>query len=177
MVGDPLKRQSLSHAYAGLKACCSQNTICVYSACVQKWLQTTDFKDIFVGLMGLRPSCVKTAPRKVVAVRLFVITEQVIYICILSSAFDTSLDFFGRLLLKAASHCLVCNPHRLRFRASSVDAGVWWGKSKGEEREREKRCLSNRRSCFNQCFDLMNHSSKVTPPWPAIISILPVIAK
>lgn len=76
--------------------------------------------------MGLRPSCVKTAPRKVVAVRLlFMITEQVIYICILSSsAFDTSLDFFGRLLLKAASHCLVCNPHRLRFRASSVDAGV-----------------------------------------------------
>lgn len=64
--------------------------VCVYSACVQKWLQTTDFKDIFVGLMGLRPSCVKTAPRNVVAVRLFMITEQVIYICILSSAFDTS---------------------------------------------------------------------------------------
>lgn len=74
--------------------------------------------------MGLRPSCVKTAPRKVVAVRLFMITEQVIYKCILSSAFDTSLDFFSRLRSKAASHCLVCNPHRLRFGASSVDAGV-----------------------------------------------------
>lgn len=41
----------------------------VYFACVQTWLQTTDFKDI--ELMGPKPSCVKTAPGKVVAARLF----------------------------------------------------------------------------------------------------------
>lgn len=78
-----MKKQSLPHAYAGIKACRK-------SVFTLKWLETTDFKDIFVGLMGLRPSCVKTAPRNVVAVQLFMITEQVIYICILSSACDTS---------------------------------------------------------------------------------------
>lgn len=40
------------------------------------------------------------------------------------------------LAFKAALHCLVCNPHRLSFRASSVEAEVWWGKREGEERER-----------------------------------------
>lgn len=159
--GNPLKKQSLPHAYAGLKAGCLRNTICVYSACVQKRLQTTDFKDVFVGLMGPRPSRVKTAPRKVVAVRLFLITEQVIYLCRLSSVFDTSLHFFGRLLLKAASHCLVCSPHRLCFRASSVDAGVWWGKER-VERERERSSAFLCRSCCYQPFDSMNRSSEVT---------------
>lgn len=42
------------------------------------------------------------------------------------------------LAFKAASHCLVCNPHRLSFRASSVEAEVWWGKREGEERESNK---------------------------------------
>lgn len=74
--------------------------------------------------MELRPSYVKTAPGKVVAVWLLVITEQVIYICMLSSAFDTSINYIGCSHLKPALCCLVCNPHRLCFRASSMDAGV-----------------------------------------------------
>lgn len=98
-VGHSLKKQTLPHAYARIKAFRSQNTIWGFTAYVQKCLQTTDLKDIFVGLMGLWPSCVKTAPRKV-AVWLFMITEQVIYICIFSSPFDTPLNSFGRLLLK-----------------------------------------------------------------------------
>lgn len=86
--------------------------------------------------MGLKPSCVKTAPGKVVAEQLFMITEQVIRICILTSVFDTSLNSFSRFsLLKAASCCLVCSPHRLHFRASSAEAGVWWGKTVGEPRD------------------------------------------
>lgn len=73
--------------------------------------------------MGLRPSCVKTAPRKVVAVRLFMITEQAIYICILSSAFDTSLDFFGRLLLKAGLALLGMQPTQAPLQG--IISGRW----------------------------------------------------
>lgn len=38
---------------------------------------------------------------------------------------------------KAAVHCLVCNPHRLSFRASSVEAEDWWGKRGGRRKKRE----------------------------------------
>lgn len=87
--------------------------------------------------MGLWPSCVKTAPRKA-AVRLFVITEQVIYICIFSSVFDTPLDFFGRLLLKQtytawyATHTGSPSGHH-QWRLKSDEE-----KREGEERERER---------------------------------------
>ena len=96
------------------------------------------------------------------------------------------------LAFKAALYCLVCNPHRLSFRASSVEAEVWWGKREGEEREsegkneranalhsvQEKAQHFQKASMFwPQCFDLMNHSSKATTPWPPIIPILPSIAK
>lgn len=82
------------------------------------------------------------------------------------------------IAFKADLRCLVCNPHRLSFRASSVEADVWWGKREGEEREKEKeREGKNERenslhsvpekaqhfqkaSMFGpQCFDL-NYSSK-----------------
>lgn len=48
---------------------------------------------------------------------------------------------------KAALYCLVCNPHRLSFRASSVEAEVWWGKREGEESEKKKW----KREFFTQC--------------------------
>lgn len=131
-VGDPLKKQTLLHACAGIKTFCSQNTIWVSFVCVEKCLQTTDLKDIFVGLMGLWPSCVKTA-RRHAAVRLFVITEQVIYICIFSSAFDTPLDFFGRLLLKQT-----CAAWYATHTGSPSGHHQWRLKS-DEEKERVKR--------------------------------------
>lgn len=104
---------------------------------VQKCLQTTDMKDIFVRLMGLCPSSVKTAPRKAAA-RLFAITEQVIYICIFSNVFDTASRLLWTFAFKAASCYLVCNPHMLSFRASSEQAEVWWGEKRREWRGRGK---------------------------------------
>lgn len=106
-------------------------------ACVQKCLQTTDMKDIFVRLMGLCPSSVKTAPRKAAA-QLFAITEQVIYICIFSNVFDTASRLLWTFAFKAASCYLVCNPHMLSFRASSEQAEVWWGEKRREWRGRGK---------------------------------------
>lgn len=86
-----------------------------------------------MGLMGLCPSCVKTAPRKV-AVRLFMITEQVIYICIFSNVFDTPpLNFSGHLLLKL--------PHTTWYAThTGFPSGhhQWRLKSDEEKREAEK---------------------------------------
>lgn len=51
-----------------------------------------------MGLMGLKPSCVKTAPGEAAAA-LFMIIEQVTFICILTSMFDMSLNAFDRFSL------------------------------------------------------------------------------
>ena len=93
--------------------------------------------------MGLWPSCVKTAPRKV-AVRWFVITEQVIYICIFSSAFDTPLDFFGRSLLKQpytawyATHTGSPSGHH-QWRLKSDEEKERVRRERERERERERK--------------------------------------
>ena len=75
------------------------------------------------------------------------ITEQVIYICIFSSVFDTPSRLLRSLAFKAAIYCLVCNPHRLSFRASSVEAEVWWGKKERVKGKRRKW----KREFFTQC--------------------------
>lgn len=147
---------------------------------IQKWPQTTNTKNIFVRLMGLCPSSVKTAPRKP-ATRLFMITEQVIYICIFSNVFDASSDFFGRLLFKLlhatwyATH--TSSPlghHQSRLKS---DEGK---KGEGEEGEGEmkegilytanqnKHKNSKRRPCFDQSSDL-NPSSKAPLSWSPVI--------
>lgn len=94
--------------------------------------------------MGLWPSCVKTA-RRHAAVRLFVITEQVIYICIFSSAFDTPLDFFGRLLLKQtcaawyATHTgSPSGHHQWRLKSDEEKERVKRGRKRKREREKMK---------------------------------------
>lgn len=126
--------------------------------------------------MGLWPSCVKTA-RRHAAVRLFVITEQVIYICIFSSAFDTPLDFFGRLLLKQtcaawyATHTgSPSGHHQWRLKSDEEKERVKRGRKRKREgkNERENSLHSvpekaqhfQKASMFGpQCFDL-NYSSK-----------------
>lgn len=92
--------------------------------------------------MGLWPSCVKTAPRKA-AVWLFMITEQVIYICIFSSLFDTPLDFFGRLLLKL--------PYTAWYatHTGSPSGHHQWRLKSDEEKERVKR-EEKKREFFTQ---------------------------
>lgn len=78
--------------------------------------------------------------------------------------------------LKTGLYCLVCNPHRPSFRASSVEAEVWWGEREGEGREgkikrefftqhtRRVTALSKRRPCLTTVFwfeepELKGHSS------------------
>lgn len=97
--------------------------------------------------MGLCPSCVKTAPRKV-AVWLFMITEQVIYICIFSNVFDTPpLNFSGRLLLKLphttwyATHTgFPSGHHQWRLKSDEEKKRGWRGRG---ENERENSVHSN----------------------------------
>lgn len=121
-----------------MKAFCSRIPIWVYSACVQKCLQTTDLKYIFVGLMGPRPSCVKTAPRKSCCLVVRDYWTGHLYMHIQQLVWYPS-RLLWPLAFKAALYCLVCNPHRLCFRASSEEAEVWWGKREAEEREKNER--------------------------------------
>lgn len=122
--------------------------------------------------MGLWPSCVKTA-RRHAAVRLFVITEQVICICIFSSVFDTPLDFFGRLLLKQtcaawyATHTgSPSGHHQWRLKSDEEKERVKRGRRRKREREKMKEKILytayQRRQSISKtrpCFDL-NYSSK-----------------
>lgn len=93
----------------------------------------------------------KQPPEKLLLCSCSGLLELVIYICILSSVFDTSLNFFfWPLAFKSALHCLVCSPHRLSFRASSVDARDCWGKKAGEgQRERVRFFFSVKEESLN----------------------------
>lgn len=137
-----------------------------------------------VGLMGPQPSCVKTAPRKV-SVWLFAIIEQVNYICIFSSVFDTPLDFFGRSLLKQlftswyATHTdSPSGHHQWRLKPDEEKKKKERGCREREKKKRtwrdnslhivpEKAQLFQKPSTFwPPSFDLMNRSSKATSAWP-----------
>lgn len=95
------------------------------------------------------------------------------------------------IAFKADLRCLVCNPHRLSFRASSVEAEVWWGKREGEEKEKERErekmkekilytAYQRRHSISKTCLDhSLDHSVLIWPiaqrqtaPWSLIIPVI-----